>query len=290
MFRKSHAFTLALLAVVTLLACTEDPETVDRASAEESREVAGDYLLADQIFESLYRTMDTEARQEGILNGVRTESPGVPRTDCLTKTFTADPDKFFPATLVLDFGTGCTTDDGHTVAGKLIATFDGLLLGPNTSIQLDYQDLFWDGYQVSGTYRVQNLGENEFGQWTFSSEIVDGQLIYPDGGLLQHSRTRTSVRVAGGETNFFTNGLAGIFDDVWETTGTAEGVNPDGVPYTASTPSALVSPVNCQWVVSGELRLDVPTLSAPAILNYGNGTCDNDAVLTVGEYSWNIDL
>ena len=290
MLRTTHAFTLAILAGLMLTACTEDPETIDQVTAEQAREVATDYLLADQIFESTYRTVDVEARQTGELNGVRTETPGVPRTDCLTKTFTPDPDKFFPAVLELDFGAGCTTDNGNSVAGKLIATFDGLLIGPNTTIQLDYENLFWDGYQVSGTYRVQNLGENELGQWAFRSDIIDGALIFPDGSSLQHSRTRTSVRVAGGETNFFTNGLAGVFDDVWETTGTAEGVNPEGVPYTVTTPNAVVSPVNCQWPVSGEIRLDVPTLSAPAILNYGSGDCDDQAVLSVGQYSWDIDL
>jgi len=77
--------------------------------------------------------------------------------------------------------------------------------------------------------------------------------------------------------------------DVWRIEGNSSGVTREGLAWTASYPSALVKKNSCKWVSSGSI-LVTPQGLAPRTINFGEGTCDNKATLTIEDKTYQIEL
>jgi hypothetical protein len=76
---------------------------------------------------------------------------------------------------------------------------------------------------------------------------------------------------------------------VYLITGTANGTNANGKSYTVNITAPLKVKFNCEWIVSGTLEIQVE--NAPlVILDYGNGTCDNIATVTINGQTYTITL
>lgn len=288
MITKKMSFPLMVLLLLTI-ACSKE-KTVSEQDRQTTEQLTKDYLMVAQIFESSYKAVDSQAKQQGALNGFNSQDNELDeRGNCPETSFSATQNTIFPATLELDFGSGCVNDDGITVAGKITAVFNGLLLSSGTSITLNYSNFVFDGHTVSGTYVVANQGEDANGQHTFTA-TVDGQVQRANGRSFTYQATTSSKQTEGNDTNFFTNGLAGIFDDVWSVTKDATLTTSDGLQATISTPSAVRHPLNCRWPVSGVFELEVNNPTVISTLNYGEGNCDGKALLTIGDYSVEVNL
>lgn len=286
-------FPIAGLLVFMFSACEKDDARPTELTRAEAEAIAQETMTADWLYARAYVEVDQAARREGRLNGFTEPEPTTvePRTNCPTVTFAATPQKFWPATLTLDYGPSpCTGPNGYTAAGKLVATYDGLLGRPGTSIRVDYIDYQHNGYTLNGTYLVRNDGPDAQQQQTFTARIIDGRLQAPNGKTWQHQAVHVSKLISGQETNFFTHGLPGVLDDVWSWSTTASGVGASGLAYTITTDQALRKPNICQWPVSGRLQLRVAELDFLARLNYGGGSCDDDALLDWNGFEIPIEL
>lgn len=284
---------IACLFLLLLTACEKEaapPRELNRAEAEL---LARELVSADWLYARAYVEVDQAARREERLNGFTGPEPDrvEERSNCPAITFTATPQKFWPATLTLDYGPSpCTGPNGYTAAGKVVAVYDGLLGRPGTSIRVTYTDYQHNGYTLNGTYLVRNEGPDEQQRPTFTGQIIDGRLQAPNGKTWQHQAVHVSKIISGQETNFFTHGFPGILDDVWSWSTTASGVGANGYAYTITTDQALRKPTICQWPVSGRLGLSVPDFDFNAQLNYGSGACDNDALLDWNGFEIAIEL
>lgn len=286
------ALLLPLLALaLAFTACQKDNS--GELSEAEARQVMEDYYTAEAMFSGAYDEVDREAQREEDLNDLQGEEPPTPvddRGNCPVVTFTTTPNTIWPAVLTLDYSAGCTTPGGHTAAGTIVATFNGLLGQEGTSISVDFDSYVHEGFTLTGTYLVTNAGLDAQDRRVIVSEIIDGQLTGPLGNSIQHNSVRTSTMVAGQHTNFFTHGILGILDDSWSTSVQAEGIGVNGNAYTVQTLQDVVDPVSCRWPVSGEVELAVPANDASLLLDYGSNTCDNKATLTWNGVSWEIEL
>ena len=57
----------------------------------------------------------------------------------------------------------------------------------------------------------------------------------------------------------------------------------------ASYPSAVVKKASCKWFSSGSVLI-TPVGDVPRTINFGDGTCDNKATLTIGDKTIDILL
>ena len=89
--------------------------------------------------------------------------------------------------------------------------------------------------------------------------------------------------IAGASTPFVRN------DDIYRITGTANGVNINGVSYTANIVQPLRRAISCQWVESGTVEI-TPANLATRTLDFGSTGCDNQATVTVNNNSYSITL
>jgi hypothetical protein len=189
-----------------------------------------------------------------------------------------------PYSLVIDFGeTNCLCDDQHYRHGKIIVQFNGNYWAANTVITYTFENYFIDNNEIQGTKTVTNKGRNTSNNLWWET-VVSGTVIKANnGGTFTWNSTRQHEWTSGETTPFV------WWDDVYMITGTANGTGTDGKTYSINITSPLMKKLNCEWLESGILNIQIQGL--PAItLDYGNGTCDNLATATVNGQTYIITL
>lgn len=288
-------FSLLCLGLLAF-ACekeTASPANVLEEQAEQAGIAVAAILNAQATLQSGYDQTQVSARQEPELGNFREEGPAAPSRDksltCPVVTFTTTPEVFWPATLGLTFD--ACEEEGRLLDGRITAEFNGLLLSTGTDIALTYADFSVNDARLSGNYLVRNTGLDEQGRQSFSSTVENVVFFRNNVNLLTYSHEWNSAQVIGQETNFFNAGLAGIFDDEYDENFTASGTLVGGDAFTIATQSPVRGALACGYKTAGKLAFTFEFLQGtPAILDFGDGSCDNLATVTVGEYVYPIEL
>ena len=151
-------------------------------------------------------------------------------------------------------------------------------------------------YKIEGKRTVENLGKDANDIISFKSTTTEGVITTPDGETITWNAEITRSWVEGSETGFFTKdsadkflGINGILDDVYELTGSADGTDRQGQSYSVLITTALRVQFDCRWITEGVLELQPEDL-ALRTLDYGDGVCDNKAVLTIRKKTYDITL
>jgi hypothetical protein len=143
--------------------------------------------------------------------------------------------------------------------------------------QVTLVDFMVNEATVEGTKVIEKIADNQF-----SSILTGGKITFADGSNYTRSFNRTRTQTEGTNTPY------NIWDDVFETEGQANGVNRKGNFYSRTITSPLVKPRTCRWFVQG--TIEMVTGENTATLDYGNGSCDRFATLTVNGVSKEIRL
>jgi hypothetical protein len=211
---------------------------------------------------------------------------------CITLTVTRlnAPDHF-PVKIVIDFGGGCLGKDGHMRYGKIITTYSGRLTVPGKSATTTFEGYKIDSISVAGTHTVTNSTAAGSNQRQFTIDISDAKLSKPGGAYSQWTNHRVITQVEG-------NGTPDLaIDDSFSVTGAAHGkVKRDNGLY--AWHSEIVEPLRkrfaCRWISKGVLKVWRETLSSNSqwagTLNYGDGTCDFWAKLTINGVTKEVKL
>ena len=109
------------------------------------------------------------------------------------------------------------------------------------------------------------------------------RIIKPSGRSPVWNSTHTREWVAGDDTPL------DFADDVYSITGTANGTDANGRNYTANITTPVISKLTCKWFVSGKIEI-TPTNKSSRVVDFGSGTCDNQATVTIGTNIFNIEL
>ena len=282
MKKKSLLFiTLAgLLAFVLVFnSCRKDKED---ESADTS--AAGDNAIAENIFKDVFdQVKDAGKTSEDSISKKSTMGDGTITifvSPCLTLTVVYDTVDIWPIDLTIDFGdSNCVqnpTYDGRARRGKFSAHFTGPYRDSASVITVNnFVDYYVDDHKVEGTKTVTNEGHNDDGNLWYSVDVINAVITKPNNGG-QISWNQNSEREwIGGEPT-----ILWPWDDEYLITGTQNGTSANGKSYTINTTSPLNVIVSCRWIRSGTLNLDIQDLPTIAI-NYGDGTCDANAVATV---------
>ncbi|MEM9920338.1 MAG: hypothetical protein AAF990_19735 [Bacteroidota bacterium] len=286
--RLLQSFCLTILAVGLLLTGCKKDDTQPQSDYQS----ASDLLAAETVFDEIFALTDGESKQQGDLNGVVSNGPKAQDRGCMSidlATAAAWPN-IFPITLTLDFGDACTVVDGSKISGKIVTVYTGKLQDKGTTATLSLEDFEINGYKVSGRKVWTNNGLNDNGQFHYTVEVKNGEVTTPDGTLIRYETNNTRTWIEGMDTNFWTNGVEGITDDVWEVTGTASGLNRRGESYVATIESPWRHQADCQWLTSGVTKVVTTGLASPISLDFGDGNCDNKATVTVGNFTTEIEL
>jgi hypothetical protein len=246
-------FTMAL--ALTIVSCDKDTSILPGDSETiTSEDVSStDYLIDDS--EEVTETM-IDFRSGG--------------EDCPTVTF-LNPEGTFPNTITLDFGDGCEGPKGHVRKGIMIIEQSAPKSEAGATRITTFDNFFIDQVQVEGVKTWTNNGYNENGFLSFTREVENGKLTFPNGKFISWSSSRTMVLVEGGDT-------PERLDDVFEVTGSKSGINRQGIAFNSEIVSPLIKPRNCKWTVSGLIEITVG--DKVRTIDFGNGECDRLAEVT----------
>ncbi len=271
---KKFTLFLAAFSFFTFNSCRKS----DRDNDKETQS-ATDNALADGCWNDIYRQVDDASAVTPDLNG-----PPIHTASCYSVTVNPGlPDTTFPKTLTLDFGTAnCMGSDGINRRGKIIAVFTGKYRDSLTQITITPNNYFVNDNQVSGTKTILNKGHIN-GVMTYDITVTNASIKRPDGKTITWSSQRTRRWIAGEST------LGIVSDDVYEITGTMNGTGVNGNTFSVSTTSPLKVMMNCRWIVSGGLKL-TPANLADRYIDFGSGSCDDQATVTINGNTYNITL
>lgn len=185
----------------------------------------------------------------------------------------------------IDFGTDeCVGADGKIRKGKIIVTYTGRYRDAGTVINITFDNYSVNNNMIKGTKTITNKGANAAGNLAYDIH-VDGNIVRANNeGTVTWTSDRVREWTAGQST-------AEWRDDIYSITGTASGTNVKGVSYTANivTPIVKKLEVGCRYPISGVLDI-TPSGKPVRRIDYGDGTCDNKATVTVNGNVFNVTL
>jgi hypothetical protein len=272
-----------LLGVLTLASCKkeasqsqeEELSTVESVEANSEAEAAYDDVFNNTM------GIGAEANGEslGITGGVgiygRVEGGNITgRVDsvrCFTIIVSPLTPGVFPKTVTINFGNGCLGRDGKLRKGKIITVFTGPMGIPGSKATTTFENHKIDSVKVEGTYEVANNSTSN--NRVFTAKIIEGKLTWDSGRWIKWGSVRTVAQLEGNGTPFWP------LDDVFAITGGGRGENHRGISWGHEVTEPLIKKFTCRWISKGILRVRFNNTNA--LLDFGDGRCDNKAELTV---------
>lgn len=218
------------------------------------------------------------------------EKTPLPPPQCVNVTITPQQPHVFPKTVVIDFGTGCTSH-GHLRSGKISIVYDGWLIEPGKSATTTFENFKIDSFSIEGTQVITNTTAPSANQRQFKTEIINGKVLKTNDNYEELNASRTITQIEGNGTPLLPA------DDIFRVTGNSEGKTRRGnllVSWTSEVQKPLIKRFTCRWLSAGVIntvRNGLPSNTPwTAALDYGNGDCDNKATLTVNGSTHQIIL
>jgi hypothetical protein len=277
-FRNSAALLIGI-AVLSFSCKKEEKEDADTDSSKDNAQ-------AESIFTEINEICD-QAIEDGTLSTHRTGFPdGSLFTTCASITVTIDSVNG-SGSATIDFGNYyCMGPDSKFRKGHLSVSFTGPYKDPGTVITINATD-YYAGYdslnatKVIGERIITNNGPDSLGHLNYSVAVNATLVNYLNEQMNWHS-TRNRVWIAGDTSVTRT-------DDEYLITGSSYGRSFSGVNFNSSVTQALHVKGDCRWITEGAFTL-TPTDNPVRTLNYGNGNCDGEATVTIGDKTFDITL
>lgn len=193
----------------------------------------------------------------------------------------------FPVTLWMYYGSdndgdglyevGCTGSDGKLRQGVVKAVFDKSWTLPGVKVTHTLENYFVNGIKYEGTVVITKTGN------VLTQTVTNGKCsLGTDWSVLWNCAKTISVEIGQ-------DSIIGTNDDVTYLSGTANGTDRNGKNFSTVIDSPLKRLGYCAHIVQGiqTVKLDG---KKDRTIDYGNGTCDNIATLTIAGNKFEFKL
>lgn len=286
--------TVVLAAALLFTGCKK--ENSDTLSAQEEEQAATfssesetqTEATFDDVFNNVLGVNDDVGtggtgifgRAASSQNGRTSSVDSVP--SCVTVTIIPQQAGLYPKTITIDFGSGCLSHN-HLRSGKIKIVYTGRLITAGSSATTTFDNYKIDSVLVEGTHKITNTTATTAGsnQRQFTIDVTDAKLTKPNGSYSQWNAHRVNTQIEG-------NGTVGPGDDIFKVTGSARGkVKREDHIYLwdSEITEPIIKKFSCNWISKGRVRVVRVGLAANspwvATLDYGTGTCDDQATVTI---------
>ncbi len=292
--RKSHSWLLAAAFATSLLmtSCKKDntitsnpdPASEEAATIETVQNDAEAETLFDDVF-NITGSMNTNETGEelGFGGGLpgpfmklggRGEGPDSPDSSARCYTITVVPNipHVFPKTVTINFGSGCLGRDGKYRKGKIVSIYTAPMRVPGSKVSTTFLGYHVDTFHIEGTHITENTSTSNMQGW--KTAVLDGKVTNTNNNRWRKWNSLKQVtQVEGNGTPIYP------YDDVFKITGGARGSNSAGHTWGATILDPLIKKFTCRWIVKGTVK--IVKNGQEALLDYGTGNCDNQAVIII---------
>ena len=289
----SYGRYIAVIAAISLVSCKKDITTNN--SNSKATILSDSSTLAENAYNDVLSNafvsysdnaavMDISQSKTGKTTTFSTgteEVVGTAHLSCATYTVSDSTPGKYPKTITLDFGTGCASLDGVTRSGQISYEFSAPLFTTGAIITATFNQYSVNGYTILGAYTITNNSDQS--GISFNTVVTNGIITYPDLTNYHYSHNKTYKQSAGASTPFdFT-------DDAYSITGNSAFSAPDGSTLVFNTSTPLLRTFTCPNITQGIVAF-VYDNAVNGTIDFGDGTCDNSAVIKVGNISQTISL
>ena len=279
---KQITLSLALVAIVSA-AIFSSCKKKDEDEKDNDTASAADQSLASTTVNDMTSISDEAGKNYNVSSFRTSEADGITSAPCATVTC----DTLAAAkTITVNFGANnCLCNDGRYRKGVLVISFTGRYRDSLTLITVTPQGYYVNDNLVTGTKTIKNMGHNSVGHLVYEINANIQIIKANNGGTISWQSTRQREWTAG-ENTFTWN------DDMYSITGNASGTTANGNSFTAviTTPLVRNMAFGCRrHFVSGVLE-HTPGGKATRYINFGTGTCDDQATVTINGVVYTITL
>lgn len=277
----------SLIGAITFTSCkkedsignvTDNDPTELAATQEATTQEAETEAQFDDVF-NITASMNTSQVGEDL--GVGANVSGLyelgsttnnPTGPCFTITVVPNIPHVFPKTVTIDFGSGCLGRDGKYRKGKIVSIYTNPMVIPGAKVSTTFVDYFVDSFKIEGTHITENTSRSNMQGWKIV--VIDGKITNTNNNRWRKwNSTKNILQVEGNGTPHFP------LDDVYKITGNARGSNSAGHTWASLILDPLIKKFTCPWIVKGTVKLLRD--GREALLDYGNGDCDNLAIIYI---------
>lgn len=287
---------LAVIGALTFSSCkkensasnlTEDTPAEVAASVTTTTEDAETEAQFDDVF-NITASITAEDAGEELGMGANVSGleelgirPTTGRLRCYTITVVPSQPGLFPKTVTIDFGNGCLGRDGKFRKGKIVTIYTNRMLVPGAKVSTTFAGYHVDSFHIEGTHITENTSVSNMQGLKVS--VIDGKITNINTSKWRKwNSVKNIVQIEG-------NGTANFpLDDVYKITGAATGSNSSGNSWSSTIVEPLIKKFTCRWIVKGTVRL--VRNGREALLDYGNGNCDNIAIIYINGVAHRITL
>ena len=278
---------LSVIGIIAFAGCKKETsvtatDEIPQQEVAATVTTANDDAQAEEQFDDVFNiTASVSAQDAGEDIGMGTNVSGLadvgttlsPSTQrCFTVTVVPNIPGVFPKTVTIDFGNGCTGRDGKFRKGKIISIFTNRMLVPGAKVSTTFDGYYVDSFHIEGTHITENTSTSNM--QGLSIKVIDAKITNTNNGhWVKRNSLKNILQVEGNGTPNFP------LDDVYKITGSGNGSNSSGHVWAALIVDPLIKKFTCRWIVKGTVRLTRDGRSV--ILDYGNGACDNLAILYI---------
>jgi hypothetical protein len=275
---KTGALIIAA-SLFTLAACkrNNNSSTTTSTSAPSNLDDNGGYASDAAKLETTSNDVISisDVAEAGNGSTLRTTSPCATVTRSVSGTDTV---------LTINFGTtDCLCTDYKYRRGEIIVTFSGPYKDSGTVRTITYSNYYVHDNQVKGNKTVTNMGNNSSGQDYYNVTVDDTMVIASD----------SIITWVGNRTRTWDSGYTSStrIDDVYLIGGTTTLTRANGHVFVFDITTPLKVALDCPYIEAGIVSISSTSFTGGArTLNYGDGTCDDEAELTIGSVTYYITL
>lgn len=275
---KARLLVMAtILSASMFYSCSKDdsPDNTTPPDDLTAQELTAARIQSDLVFDDV----SSEVLQV-TLNGT-TGAASTTSAACATVTISPQDLTTWPKTITIDYGsTGCVGINGWVRKGKISYTLTKLPRETGAVVNVSFDNYFVNGYKLEGSYSITNNGSTD-ANLNITTRLVNGKITYPDGKWYTRTSTINWQQVAGSAT-------ASVLDDEFNVTGEAVIKSSANNELITSSKTPLLRKVTCGNFVSGQLNVAYNGIAG--VLDFGGGTCDKKATLSLGTRNYEVTL
>ena len=271
---------LAFLAIFTISCTSDEVEASVDSNSEgiEDVEILAEIQSMTEVLDDLSEVVGTEIDQnkEFSDDAAKSMPDGPYFSSCVSRTLVLEGNNI---NISLDYGNGCEGPHGNVLAG-LIRIDIQLLSADEKLITHSFEDFSINGRSIEGSITRNRIRSNQNGypQVEISKDII---IQWDEDTVFNRVGQTTRVWVAGNDTRSWG-------DDVFLTTGNWN-ISRNGILKRSVTiTKELRREMSCRFLVSGTMNIEGS--QANYSLDFGDGTCDDVAVVTTDERQEEIQL
>jgi hypothetical protein len=272
--KPTNLFLITAIGAVTIFSsCKKDDAagtTDSEAVVEQTFQLSNDNATADQFVEMDNDLLFESGQDRNLLGGRFVPQPGGPDNLIPCASITVTPASGFPKTIRITFDTTCTAPGGIVRSGVVQIVISDSIRRPGATAVMTFENYYVNRFRREGVITWTNTSIPPVRSWR--REVDNGKITAPNGAFWLHESIKSITQTAGSSTHQ-------IHDDVFSISGNGSITNPAGITRTATIIEPLQKKVACHNIDKGKVKFQGPHHFA--ILNFGDGTCDNLATISI---------